>query len=460
MASKFQEQSHFEHNSPPPSVRGAGGIAGEGPSNGLDTSRPVSNDGSSVDDHVLEKPVAAVPLTKRQKVKRHCGRFKWWYLGVALVILIILLPLIFTKILPAITQSIVEHQKLPIIGGTFLALSPTTLSVTLETQLDTPLPADLDPTNLFVFNKDAPVYSPFINLTLPKQHVNHKTTVRVMNQTVTVLNQTELVRWFDHIFDDQVADISVKGKTTVHLGALHMPATIDKTIEVGALNYLKGFTITDLQLIVPPEENGNNIKGTLNLPNAGVLTLGLGNLTLDLYSGDFKLGYVNLYDVLLPPGNNSRAFDGKLNTADLLPNFGVILDSQSDALAEGNVRLRATGSSATINGVHIGYLEEVLGKKKLIADVPVFKLLGDVISGFTGGQAGGSLTNLFGDTFGNSTFIEGLLSHWNNTTPSGGSNTKSTKMARSPSRYESRTIKAPATKSLLKMGLKLALAKL
>lgn len=348
-----------------------------------------------------------------------------------------------------------EHQKLPIIGGTFLALSPTQLSVTLETQLDTPLAADLDPTNLFVFNKDTPDYSPFLNVTLPKLHVNHKTPVKITNQTVTVTNQTELVKWFDHIFDDEKTEISVKGKTTVHLGALHMGANIDKSIEVSALNYLNGFGITGLQLLIPPQEDGTNIKGTLSLPNAGVLTLGLGNLTLDLFSGDFKLGYVKLYDVLLPPGNNTRHFDGKFNIDELIPNFGVILDSQSAALAEGNVRLRATGSSATINGVHIGYLEEVLGKKKLVADVPVIKLLSDVISSFTSG--GASLTDLLGDTFGNSTFIEGLLSHWNTTT-SGSDNTNSTKMVRSP--YGSRTIKAPATKSLLKMGLKLALAKL
>jgi len=87
MASRFQEQSHFEHNSPPPSVRGAGG---EGPSYAPDR---ASNDDSSVDDHVQEKSAVAVPLTKRQKVKRHCGRFRWWYLGAAVVILIILLPL-------------------------------------------------------------------------------------------------------------------------------------------------------------------------------------------------------------------------------------------------------------------------------------------------------------------------------------------------------------------------------
>ncbi|KAI1281457.1 hypothetical protein F5Y07DRAFT_354770 [Xylaria sp. FL0933] len=450
MASRFQETSHFEHNSPPASIHGARGDA--------DDAARDSDDASSV-DHVQEKPAAAaVPLTKRQKVKRHCGRFKWWYLGVGLIILIILLPLLFTEIIPAITQDIVTSQKLPIISGTFSAISPTQLSVTLQTQLDTPLAADIDPTTLDVYNKDTPDYSPFINITLPKIHANHKTPVIVTNQTVTVTNQTELIKFFNQIFDQPETELSVKGKTTVHLGALHMGAHISKTISAASLNYLTGFGITSLRLIFPALQNGTNIKGTLNLPNSGVIALGLGDLTLDLYSGDIKLGYINIYDLFLPPGNNTRYFDGQLYLDELVPNLGKILDSQQEALNKGNIDLRAVGNATMVNGVHIPYIEQVLNKKSLITSMPVITLLSDVISSFSnGGDA--SLSDLLGDTVGNSTFIEGLLSHWNSTSTNTTGTKSPMKMGRSKP-YESRTIKAPATRSLLKMGLKLALAKL
>ncbi|KAI0433979.1 hypothetical protein F5Y09DRAFT_297417 [Xylaria sp. FL1042] len=449
-SSRFQETSHFEHNSPPASIHGGRGD--------VDAPARNSDDASSV-DHVQEKAAAAaVPLTKRQKVKRHCGRFKWWYLGVGLIILIILLPLIFTKIIPAITQDIVTSQKLPVISGTFSALSPTQLSVTLETQLDTPLAADIDPTTLEVYNKGTPDYSPFINITLPKIHADHKTPVIVTNQTVTVTNQTELIKFFDQIFDKPESELSVKGKTTVHLGALHMGAHISKTITAASLNYLSGFGITSLRLIFPALQNGTNIKGTLNLPNAGVIALGIGNLTLDMYSGDTKIGFVTLYDLLLPPGNNTRYFDGQIYLDEIVPNLGKILDGQQDALNQGNIDLRAVGNSTMVNGEHIPYIEQVLNKKSLIASVPVITLLSDVISSFSnGGDA--SLSDLLGDTIGNSTFIEGLLGHWNSTSTNTTGTKSHLKMGRSTP-YESRTIKAPATKSLLKMGLKLALAKL
>ena len=44
------------------------------------------------DDNVAEKGGVA-GLSKRQKVKRHCLRFKWWYLLALVIFLAILLPI-------------------------------------------------------------------------------------------------------------------------------------------------------------------------------------------------------------------------------------------------------------------------------------------------------------------------------------------------------------------------------
>ncbi|KAI8625281.1 hypothetical protein F5Y19DRAFT_271841 [Xylariaceae sp. FL1651] len=454
MASRFQEQSHFEYTSPPASIHGARGDEGVETSNAPGR---TSDEASSI-DHVQEKAPVVVPLTKKQKFKRHCGRFKWWYLVAAIILAAILLPLLFTEIIPAITQNIVNDQKFPVLGGTFQAISPTQLNISLQTQLNTPLAADLDPTVLYLYNKDTPEYSPFLNITLPKLHVNHKTPVGVMEQTATVTNETELVRWFSDVFDEPSVKISVKGSAHVHLGALHSTAHIDKTIEAGALNHLAGFGITDLKLVFPALENGTNMRGSLSLPNSGVLTLGLGNISFNLFSGDVRLGLIHIYDAILPPGNNTRSFDGELYLNELVPNLGVILDSQASALADGNLQLNVTGNATIVNGMHIGYVEQVLNNKMLTLTLPVIKLLGDVIGSFSG-NSNASLTDLLGDTIGNSTFIEGLLNHWNSTTTAANSTGSAVKMGRSTP-YGSRTIKAPATKSLLKMGLKLALAKL
>lgn len=86
MTSVFHEnRSHFEPESPRPSVHGG---------RGDDAVVTAGADESSSIDHVQEKAPTVVPLTKKQKFKRHCGRFKWWYLGVAIILLAILLPIL------------------------------------------------------------------------------------------------------------------------------------------------------------------------------------------------------------------------------------------------------------------------------------------------------------------------------------------------------------------------------
>ncbi|KAI0477339.1 hypothetical protein GGR56DRAFT_402696 [Xylariaceae sp. FL0804] len=462
MESAFKEErSHFEPDSPT-SVHGARGVDAASGTEGRG-----SGDVSS-DDHVQEKEEAAVPLNKRQKVKRHCGQFWLWYLIGSIIFLAIFLPILFEVIIPAIVQRIVSQQALPVNGGSFIAISPNQLNVSLSTSLNTPLPAVIEPTTLFLYNKNTTDFSPFLNITLPKQHVDGKTTVNVDGQVVTITNETELVKWFNNVFDLAESDLSVRGKSSVHLGALHSKAKIDKTVEVQSLNQLSGFGIQDLELVLPAASNGTNIQGTLNLPNWGSLTIGLGDVALNLMAGGVRIGLIHIDNVSLPPGNNTCYFTGKVFFGTVIQNIGTILTSQASALSNGNIELVATGNATTVNGQHIPFVEAILNNKQVSSTTPIVKLLGDVVSSFTGGGggvSGASLTTLVGDVFGNSTLLEDILDNWNTTstttTSASTSSSNSTVTRRSSSakaaRKRAKALAGPvAAWGLLKMGLKAA----
>ncbi|KAI0026259.1 hypothetical protein F4780DRAFT_18666 [Xylariomycetidae sp. FL0641] len=461
MASAFQEtRSHFEEDdSPTVSVHGArGNDAGAGAGASVD-SNGRSEDISS-DDHVQEKAGAGVVLTKKQKVKRHCGRFWWWYLIGLIIFLAIFLPILFTVIIPAIVQDIVDKQSFPIKGGSFVALSPSQLSVSLQTQIDTPVAADMDPTTLFLYNHDTKPFSPFLNITLPKTHIDGKTEINVAAQTVTITDEAELASWFDKVFDNPQVKLSTRGNSKVHLGALHTTAHIDKTVEVGALNQLTGFGIQELQLVVPAMENGTNIKGTLNLPNWGVLTLGIGDIGLNLMAGDVRVGLIHVHDVTLPPGNNTRNFDGELFIDALLQNFGTVLASQASSLSSGNIQIDATGNETIVNGEHLTFVETVLNKKRVTSTISVVKLVSDALASFTGGSGDASITDLFGEIFGNSTFLEGIMDNWeaNRNTTGDGSSARPARVKRTLPRVP-RGLPGSTALNLLKMGMKMNMAK-
>ena len=90
MGSTFQDNSHYEPDSPRTSVHGARGAAGDG--DGAAQGKR-SDDASSSGDHVQEKTAAAAPVGKREKVRRHCARFWLWYLIGVIIFLAILLPI-------------------------------------------------------------------------------------------------------------------------------------------------------------------------------------------------------------------------------------------------------------------------------------------------------------------------------------------------------------------------------
>ncbi|KAI2602467.1 hypothetical protein GGR54DRAFT_645025 [Hypoxylon sp. NC1633] len=447
MASAFrEEQSHYEPSTPPASMHGGRGGNDETTSNApLRASEDASSTG-----HVTEKAAAAAPLTKKQKVKRHCGRFWKWYLLGFIIFSAIFLPILFLVIIPAIVQRILDDQSMPVNGGSFIALSPTQLNISITTSLSSPLPADIDPVTLFMYNKDTPDFSPFVNVTLPPLHISGETEIVLSDQTVTITNETELVSWFSRVFDQPTVTLSTRGDSTVHLGKLHSNAHIEKTVEVNSLNKLSGFGIEHMQLIMPARENGTNIQGTLNLPNWGALTLGIGDLSLNLFSGDLRIGLITVYDVVLPHGNNSLYFNGELFLDTLFHNIGTVLSSQGDALNEGNIQINATGNATVVDGQHIGFIEAILNKRTVTSSIPVTKLLGDLISSFTNGSQV-DLPDLLDDIFGNSTLIQEVLSHWNTT-----GNSTATKAKRSlPSvrRF------GPGALTLLKLGMKMGIGK-
>ncbi|TPX11498.1 uncharacterized protein E0L32_007709 [Thyridium curvatum] len=449
----FKDKSRYESGSHRGSTEMRPAVAGEGPSNVRPSQEGSRGDSSSI-DHVEKVPATPAKLSKRRRMRNHCARFWPWYLLANIIFLAIFLPLLFTKIIPAIVQGIVNKQELPVFGGAYIAISPTQLNISLDTQLDTPLPATIEQMEVHLYNHDTPNFSPFVNLTFPEIHTNHKTNVSIKDQTATVANHSELVKFFGNVFDNEVVSIGNRANVKVHLGALQMKAHLEKTVEIPALNKLKNFGIIDIQLVLPPLENGTNIKGHVNLPNWGRLALGLGNLTLNIFShqSDIKLGIIDIPNVNLPHGNNSFSFTGQLDIGYALQNIGPILDSQADPLSRGAISLGTTGNATMMNGEHLRYVEEVLNNRRIFSEMPVITLASQILGGLltNGNGDGPPLLDVLGDMVGNKTFVEEVLHKFNSTGALTGLN--ATKSGGKPN-HKRRSL--PMALNLFKMSMKM-----
>ncbi|AEO71232.1 uncharacterized protein THITE_75172 [Thermothielavioides terrestris NRRL 8126] len=425
----------------------------------------VLDDASSVDDGVHEKQDAPVGASKWQKVKQHFRRFWWAHLIAVIILLAILLPIIFKVIIPAIIRNVVKSQELPVISGALNFTAPTHLNMSMDTSLDTPLGVKIDPLALSLYqppadpdHDDSDAKGPFLTLQMPEQHVHHLTNVSIPEQTVQVLNQTQITAWFNQFFDNETVDLRLKAdQLSAHLGALHYDVSLDKTVKVPGLNYLAGFGVQDMQFTIPPDPaTGYNLRGHLLIPNAGVITLGLGNVSFNILAGDVNLGLVHLYDLDLRPGNNTPYFEGEFYFDQLVPNLAAVLASQQAALADGVVELHSRGNATVNYGRHIPYIEGVLNIKRIPMRIPLTSLLLDVVEGVLAGGMNGTqhlpLLDTLGEVLGNKTLFEQMLSHWD--AAGGGGNGTAAGGAAGGKRSVMRAVGRSMRMNLFKLGLR------
>ncbi|KAL4864998.1 hypothetical protein BDV12DRAFT_211282 [Aspergillus spectabilis] len=337
---------------------------------------------------------------KRQRFKRHLARFWCCYLLAGIVFLAIFLPVFFLVAIPAIAQRLVDDTNLPVYAAHITNPKPDALTFTLDTGLKIPLglSVKLDEFELDLFNRDSDPEITYLSVLVPSYTIKGKTNLTVTSEDTPVLDQDEWVKSLTKAVYSKRFTLSAIGKTTGHLGAIKAGITLNKDVELDGLDKLNGFSIDEAALLLPAMADGSNLRGRATLPNHSVVTFAMGNVTLNLKSGDIVLGTALLPDVTLLPGNNSVGFTGKADINAALANIGGILAAQTDALRNGEIELSASGNQTIFNGEHIEYFERVLNNLTITARVPILKILLDTVGGFLGEDSGGvieALTDIF-----------------------------------------------------------------
>lgn len=294
----------------------------------------------------------------------------------------------FLVIVPALAQRLVDDADLPINGGSIIAVSDDAVKIGLETSLSVPggLTVKLDPFELWLYNKNATEFQPWSMVPMEQWTVSGKTDISIKDQVVGVGNRSELNIWLSDMLYNKESQISARGNTTAHLGALGFDVKLDKTVAVDGLWSLEGYNLRDSRLLLPPREDGVNIVGNMTLPNWSILDIGLGNLTFNAWAGDFLLGNVAVFNVFLEPGNTTLPFEGQLFLDTIFENLVDILGSQTTALTAGSLEIGISGNSTMVDGEHITYLESVLNEAHFFSRVPITQLLTDFLAGVGDGS--------------------------------------------------------------------------
>lgn len=120
-------------------------------------------------------------------------------------------------------------------------------------------------------------------------------------------------------------------------------------------------------------------------------------MTLNLKSEDIILGFADIDNVFLRPGNNSVDLRGRIDIPTVLDNLVKIMAQQGDVLRKGNIRLSASGNKTVYHGQHIPFFERVLNNLTLEAELPIMTVVLDTLKGLGGGTGLAKILQNVGD---------------------------------------------------------------
>ncbi|KAJ5519963.1 hypothetical protein N7463_000416 [Penicillium fimorum] len=311
-----------------------------------------------------ESHVSPTPV-KRGFGARLAAHFKkWWWVHLIIFIacfLIILLPVVFVAY-PKIAQDGITDSTLNITE--MIISNPTPESFHLEQRQVIGTDSAFHP-QIYSFDSAvslAGAAEPFAHVAVPP--VKSKDGAELhFEQKVDLSDASAFKDYNTAVMLNEEVLLNVYGRPGLKQGGLpKTTVTYNKTVVMKGLNGLKGFDVPKFNIIYPPDKKTNiGMNGTAIIPNPSVMTITMGNVTMNLKLDGRPVGTTYLNDLVLKPGNNSVPLIGEVDQAYIIS----LLLSKKNPYKDGVLPFDITGNSSVYNGKEIPYFTKALAANKL-----------------------------------------------------------------------------------------------
>ncbi|KAJ4382852.1 hypothetical protein N0V86_002077 [Didymella sp. IMI 355093] len=308
------------------------------------------------------------------RVKNHCRKF-WWCdcLVLIIIVLVIVLPLIFVG-LPKKAQHEINASTLEVTNMEVTNPQPNSVHLKIDNTIrsDSSYHPRIE---AFRAGLSLEGQEPFIYINIPEAKSEGETYITV-DQDVTFDSADGFTAYTKAVLASEELTIDLSGKTTIHISGL--PATkvdYNKKITMKGLNHLSGLTISDIKILSGAKEilsDGSNMLGTVHIPNPSVMTLDLGNVTMNLGVASQPIGYALLPNLVLKPGDNNVPMQARVDQATLIT---LILSTYKN----GILPLEIVGNSSVKGDTHLSYYEQAIKANTIKLDLdagPALKAIG------------------------------------------------------------------------------------
>ncbi|KAI1611814.1 hypothetical protein EDD37DRAFT_465490 [Exophiala viscosa] len=303
-----------------------------------------------------------------QKFKRHCPRFWWIHLLILiLIVLVVTLPVVFVAY-PHIAQSEINKSRLVVTSQSLLNPAPDAFDLQLNSVFlsNSSLHAQLDAFKADLCLEGSDV--PFAQLSIPALKAANGTEENV-SQRVQIQNKQQ---FYDYAKTSLLSDeyvVYIKGKGGLKYGKLQKTTVnYNEKIVLKGMNGLKGFNVTDFELLTTAQPDGSNANGTVFMPNPSMTTYEMGNLTMDMYTDGVLIGNSTLHNVVLKPGNNTLPFRALTNQTAVVT---LLFNKYKCGVFPVDIVTKRT----SYNGQDLPYYDQALQSNNLTINLNVIEVL-------------------------------------------------------------------------------------
>ncbi|CAI6331524.1 unnamed protein product [Periconia digitata] len=305
------------------------------------------------------------------RIKNHCRKF-WWCdcLVLIIIVLIIVLPIIYVAI-PNKAQSDLNASTLEVDRQEVTQPTPDSVELALDSTARSS--SSFHP---IIEGFRAAFYlegqEPFVYADIPETKAEAVTSIKV-RQNVKIANMDAFKEYNKVVIGSEEFTVLFSGKTKVRQSGLSaISVDYNKRITMKGLNKLAGLNITDLKILTSQEDilpDGSNLVGRVIIPNPSVLTIDLGNVTMNLSVDKKPIGTAFLPDLLLKPGTNNVTMQSKVDQREIL---GLVSSKYKNAILPVDI----IGNSSVRNGEHLPYFEEAIKSNSVRVDLNVASAIG------------------------------------------------------------------------------------
>jgi len=175
-----------------------------------------------------------------------------------------------------------------------------------------------------------------------------------VDQTLEILDMDKFIAYNTLVTQSETFRFALRGRTRLHLGALPVVSVdFNKAIETKGLNSFKGIKVSNVNISMTPFPDGSNMHGKINIPNASIMTLTIGDMLQDIYVDGTLIGNTTIKDVVLHPGDNYFQMTSLTEQAIVLP---LLTTKYTDGVLPVEARTR----TITNDGQSLRYFEEAM----------------------------------------------------------------------------------------------------